>query len=204
MNRENDMAKEDPRVTAKKKRFLLELFNIEQGSPGWQGIALRDATVSALQRNPIYSPGTSHARRKEFRDAWGVVLTKIAAEYEHGMKDRAQFEDDILRLQKEMNAQFRPMLQTASTRCDPGFRISHAQKSLSLFLKHYWCHNHIDEPPACPVDRMMLTEAKAPYSKRTWTSVNTMDGYREQLGYLEKAGNDDGETVAVWELLKFR
>lgn len=51
---------------------------------------------------------------------------------------------------------------------------------------------------------MMLTWAKAPYSMRTWTSVNTMDNYRRQLGYLDEAARAAGQSVAVWELLAFK
>jgi hypothetical protein len=42
---------------------------------------------------------------------------------------------------------------------------------------------------------MMLTWAKAPYSVRTWTSVNTMDNYRRQLGYLDEVARAAGQRA---------
>ena len=120
------------------------------------------------------------------------------------MKDRAGFEKDVLRLQAAMNARFRPILQPKSSRYPPGFRVAHSQKSLSLLLKHYWCHGKIQEPPACPVDRLILTIAGTPYSLRTWTTVNTMEKYRAQLASLEGAASAARQSVAVWELLEFK
>jgi hypothetical protein len=197
------MAKEDPRVIAKKKAFL-ELFGITPGSPGWELVATNDAIGSAVKRNPTYSEGTSNAQRREFRDAWSGELTTIAGEYVQSMKNRAEFESDVLRLRNSMDDRYRPILNAGSATCEPGFRVAHAQKSLSLMLKHYWCHGRIEEPPACPVDRLMLKEADAPYGWRTWTSVNTLDDYRHQLGYLDRAARVGGESVAVWELLAFK
>ena len=56
-------------------------------------------------------------------------------------------------------------------------------------------------PPACPVDRLMLTHAKAPYGLRTWTSTNDVARYRQQLECLRTAAN--GKDLAVWELVEF-
>lgn len=86
-----------------------------------------------------------------------------------------------------MNERFRRILQPPDERYAPGFRVAHSQKSLSLLLKHYWCHGRIEEPPVCPVDRIILGIAKAPYAKRGWMTANTLDTYREQIGYLEQA-----------------
>ena len=82
-----------------------------------------------------------------------------------------------------------------------GFRIAHAQKSLALYLKHLWCRGDLAMPPACPVDRLMLTHAKAPYGLRTWTSTNDVARYRLQLECLRTAAN--GKALAVWELVEF-
>jgi hypothetical protein len=128
----------------------------------------------------------------------------IAREYVTRVKSRKGYETDVLKLQKRMNDRFGPILQTKTSRCEPGFRVSHAQKSLSLVLKHYWCHSRIEEPPACPVDRLILTVADAPFWSRTWTSVNTIEEYRLQIGILDQAAADAGQSVAVWELLNFK
>ena len=136
--------------------------------------------------------------------SWRDELIDIGDEYIKAMKDRAGFEKDVLRLQAAMNARFRPILQPKSPRYPPGFRIAHSQKSLSLLLKHYWCHGKVQEPPVCPVDRLILTTADAPYNLRTWTTVNTMEKYRAQLASLDAAASAAGQSVAVWELLEFK
>jgi hypothetical protein len=189
---------------ADKQNVFIRMFGSVRGNGGWQSKALSDATNSALQRNPTYTPGTTTQQAHRFRDSWKDELVVIADEYVGRVKDRSGFEDDVVRLQKAMNDRYGPILQHISSRCDPGFRISHAQKSLSLVLKHYWCHGKIEEPPSCPVDRLILTIAGATSNLRTWTSVNTMHAYRDQINFLDQAALAAGESVAVWELLNFK
>jgi hypothetical protein len=193
----------DDEVQAKMLVFL-GMFGAVPGSPDWQSKALSDALNSVVQHNPTYTPGTTASGRVLFRAAWRKELTGIGDEYIQSMKDRTAFESDILRLQAVMNAQFHQILQPVDPRYAHGFRVSHAQKSLSLLLKHCWCHGRIEEPPACPVDRVILTKARAPYDKRTWMTANTMEAYRDQIGYLDSAAAAAGQTVAVWELLQFK
>jgi hypothetical protein len=67
------------------------------------------------------------------------------------------------------------------------FRIAHAQKSLSLLLKHYWCNNAMSEPPLCPIDRRILLIAEARHAQAKWTDIDTMNDYRAKLAMLNVA-----------------
>jgi hypothetical protein len=194
--------KED--AVAKGKTSFLGIFGELPGSVDWQSTALRDSLLSSLQRNPTYTPGTTDADKAEFRSVWRQRLIDLADEYAHATKDRKGFESDVVGLQTAMDGQFRSILQPLSSTYPSGFRVAHAQKSLSLMLKHSWCNGFTTEPPACPVDRLILTVANAPYGNRTWTSVNTVAQYREQLGFLDRAAEGAGQSLAVWELLNFK
>jgi hypothetical protein len=97
----------------------------------------------------------------------------------------------------------RVFYQTVHKGYGAGFRIAHAQKSLSLVLKHYWCNNVIAEPPCCPVDRRILTIAGDRQPK--WTDLDHMNDYRTKLGILRCAAQRDpvGPSLAEWELVNF-
>ena len=86
----------------------------------------------------------------------------VTSGYLGATKDRVNFEKDIVALQQALDARFGHLLRPTQKGYVAGFRVSHAQKSLSLLLKHAWCHGLMDEPPSCPVDRLILTAADAP------------------------------------------
>ena len=88
----------------------------------------------------------------------------------------------------------------------PGFRIAHAQKSLSLTLKHFWCNDEMDEPPCCPVDRRILTIAGATPSAAKWTDLDSLNAYHEKLERLRTASANSviqPISLAQWELYAF-
>ncbi len=39
-----------------------------------------------------------------------------------------------------------------------GYKYGVAQKLLNLTLKYYWCLDWVEEPPHCPVDRIIIDE----------------------------------------------
>ena len=85
-----------------------------------------------------------------------------------------------------------------------GFKISVAQKSLSLALKHSWVHGAIDLPPVCPVDRIILNEASKITGRswyKNWTEVNEIEDYESHVALLVEAA--EFRSIAAWELLTF-
>jgi hypothetical protein len=192
-----------PEVIVKQAAFLA-LVKVSPGIANWKPSALGDALGSSLKRNPTYTRTTRWRHRSDFRQAWRDELLNIFVGYRAGTKSRAEFESDVVVLQTNLNSQFGHLLRPTRRGYQHGFRIAHAQKSLSLLLKHAWCHGLMDEPPACPVDRTILSMTPAPEHLRTWTKVNTLEIYREQLEYLDAAAAHAGQSTAIWELMEFK
>ena len=81
------------------------------------------------------------------------------------------------------------------------YKVSHAQKSLSLFLKYLWCYGLKDTPPACPIDRQILQEAKTAdrsITLKNWTSLDSKEDYEQLLNALNKWA--DSTSIAEKEL----
>ena len=96
-------------------------------------------------------------------------------------------------------------LTTGQDRSEHGYRIAHAQKSLSLVLKHMWCHGFLtDPPPVCVIDSIILRAAAARGAGThavTWTRVASLKAYREHLAICQRAAG--GHNIAIWELFIF-
>lgn len=82
------------------------------------------------------------------------------------------------------------------------YRIAHAQKSLSLVVKHLWAHGLLPEPPLCPVDRRIL-KAADPRTRIRWTCIDSMQEYNDAIAKLRKAADSQATALAVWELQIF-
>lgn len=88
----------------------------------------------------------------------------------------------------------------------PGFRVAHAQKSLALLLKHYWCLGQAATPPCCPLDRRVLQAAGSSAAEAKWTHIDALDDYRRKIALLEAAADRDTRGplgLAEWELITF-
>jgi len=84
------------------------------------------------------------------------------------------------------------------------FRLSHAQKSLSVYCKHLWCMCKMGEPATCPVDRGILRAVYPRQDVPLWTEVDKIDTHKEQLRRLQDGADAKGQSLAVWELLTFQ
>ncbi len=85
-----------------------------------------------------------------------------------------------------------------------GFKLSVAQKCLSLALKHAYAHGVIGRPPVCPVDRIVLNAASSVTGRPwrvNWTDVNKIEEYDRHFDLLNEAAGFRG--IADWELLRF-
>jgi hypothetical protein len=72
-------------------------------------------------------------------------------------------------------------------------------------LKHLWCHQLLPEnaePPACPVDRLMLNKVR-PRHGINWTQIATMADYDTAFGYIADAATACTMTPAAYELFTF-
>jgi hypothetical protein len=104
-----------------------------------------------------------------------------------------------------MNNQFGGLFNNTGGRYEQGFRVSHSQKSISVYLKHLWCLGMIETPPFCPVDRSVLCLVNYPYPR--WCFVNCINLYKNQVAAIVAGKNNnplyDGDSIAVWELFEF-
>jgi hypothetical protein len=182
---------------------FLALYNPDRSVKG----AEKDALKSAAQHNSLYATGVTERDRCLVRAEWKRLLNDAAKKYE-SLVSVDEYEGDIENLCKTMNTKFKRLFRSErhpKFGYDHGFRVSHAQKSLSVFLKHRWCLNdNIKEPPQCPVDARVLKAAGARNQETRWTYVNTIEEHRTKIALLTACATGSGLRLAVWELVAFQ
>jgi hypothetical protein len=182
-------------------RFLRG-FGPDAGESVAQTRAFQDAIASALGKNALYAPAATVAQRHEVSAGWKRMLEDLAAEYAQPASAE-KYEEDLVRLQAHMNRGFGQHFRQArhpKFGYEPGFRISHAQRSLGLVLKHFWCLGLIPMPPECPVDRPILVASRAGELNSKWTDVNSIASHQVKMGFIATAAKNEGLEVAEWEL----
>ena len=161
------------------------------------------AIKAAVERNPTYYKEITRTEVKEIHNIWSNLLMELFIKYskEQGSEE---FVKDIETLCDKMNnGSLKKLFNNSGKGLDNNypkrFRVSHAQKSLSVFLKHMWCITEdMPMPPACPIDRRILQEAKI---YEPWTKLDCIKTYKEWLNKIANlAGN---EPLAKWELVKW-
>ena len=82
--------------------------------------------------------------------------------------------------------------------------IGHSQKLINLLLKYYWCSGLMkNEPPHCPIDRVILSKAKIKDNGRipSWTKIKSIEVYKKYINELKIIAKP--KSLAVWELESF-
>jgi len=184
-----------------KKKEFLNRYN----PSGTIDKAIARSIAAAVQHNSLYRPNITRKGKEPVICAWGEFLKSLIPTYEKA-RTVADYDSDILKLKMCMNQLFPVAFYTVlhpKYNTDPGFRISHAQKSISVFLKHLWCMGLIVTPPQCPVDSIILRLAGKRYPDTNWGYVNTIKDHGIKIGYLLAAQNNSVQPLAEWELEKF-
>ncbi len=184
-------------MEAKKKEFLRRYSKFDDMNID---LAARNSIKAALQRNAIYSKKATKNCREKIRESWKKKLHKIGKEFYKKEINIEEYESKVKNLKKEMNGDFGDLLYNESI-YDKGFRISHSQKSISLYLKYLWCMGEVGKPSVCPVDRTILKKSKS--KNITWCYVNSIEEHQEKFGQIEKNAKLEGMSVAEWELKNF-
>ncbi|MCK5800494.1 MAG: hypothetical protein KAI47_25070 [Deltaproteobacteria bacterium] len=165
--------------------------------------AIDSGIAAASQHNVLYSKSCSVEKKKEIKYRWCIFLTSLIDRYK-GVVSVAKYEQDITRLKSQMNKEFRDGFRDdGNSSLEPGFRISHAQKSISVFLKHMWCMGKVHTPPQCPVDRVVLIKAGLSGNNAGWTHVNSIKEHRVKVGFLIEAMTTKDGSLSEWELRSF-
>lgn len=164
-------------------------------------MALKNAMASATRRNRLYKKGiTNEEYRKAYNevyDLWPSLLYDAANEYiEHeGMINVDFIVKQIINIKNKMSHIENTI-----------FKLSHAQKSLSVFLKYLWCYGVIVEPPICPIDAKVLGKVSVVnplFKDIIWTNLDDVITYRRILVSLMNLAKSKELTLAKWELIEF-
>jgi hypothetical protein len=169
----------------KKKIAFLRRYN----KPRNVDTAISMAIAASVQHNSLYDKNISPPGKNYIREQTIDV-----------------YESDIESLKLNMNKKFAELfLKTPHPKYnyDPGFRISHSQKSISVYLKHLWCMDLIHKPPQCPVDAKILKIAGCKYPDTKWGYVNSIEVHRKKILLLQEKAGDTNQHISEWELMQF-
>jgi len=147
---------------------------------------------ASVQRANLYAPN-SELHRSEFRAAIiAYADDNLIPQYQSTVSSKAH-ERNILKLSKHGTAIGGGILQAT------GYKLGVAQKLLNLQLKYLWCCGSIEEPPHCPIDRVIIN--KTPLRNQVnWTAMVRIDEYRVVIHALENEAKLVGKSLAQWEL----
>jgi hypothetical protein len=190
-----------PEELKEEKDTFIRRYNIERTRQR----ATQAGIVAASQHNSLYRYGLPPDAKVPVREYWENRLNEIAAKYASPV-GVPEYEEDIQSLKRTMNALFADRFRSdrhPRFGYDPGFRISHAQKSLSVCLKHLWCMGEIETPPQCPVDSVILRAVGLSYPQTRWACINSIDEHRERIDALSRYADRAGLKLAEWELVTF-
>ena len=171
-------------IESRKKLFLKKYYpsrSIEK--------ALSGAIKASVQHNSLYADNTDEKDKIKIRKEWKKLLDKFSKKYEFSQTVEI-YENDIIQLKEIMNEKFSMFFRNTKHpkyKYDTGFRISHSQKSLSIFLKFLWCAGEIKTPPQCPVDAVILGMAGKKYPDKKWGFVNSIEIHQEKISWIENA-----------------
>jgi hypothetical protein len=151
------------------------------------------AISAAVQRNKIYTT-KDYSLRAEIRKQWATELKNIAERVKAESMDEQAYLNQVLDLKKILNSRF----------SDVDFRISHSQKSISVYLKHLWCLGDLNTPPQCPVDRIILTKIGVNYDDRKWGYVDSIEEHMRKYELIKEFAQSKGfDSTSEWELIAF-
>lgn len=185
-----------------RKRAFIRRYN----TSGTVTEACSRAVTAASQRNVLYREHLSAGEHRCVRSGWEAFLSEAIQKYDRPGVTDDEYERDIAAMAERMNEDFGSAFRSvphSRYRYETGFRISHAQKSIAVALKHLWCLDQAATPPQCPVDSIVLRAAGLHYPHTRWAYVNSIAEHRILVSHLRQAADLRGLEVAVWELMEF-
>jgi hypothetical protein len=189
-------------MTTTRLSHLQQEFLGRTNPPRTRQRALAAGIAAASQHNVLYRAGVEASAKREVRDGWLARLDELALRYARP-RSATDYEHDVEWLWRDMNSQFAAAFyrqRHPRYGYDPGFRISHAQKSLSIVLKHLWCLGEVAMPPQCPVDSVVLRRVGLRYPNTRWAYVNSIEDHRSKIQSLEEKAHEAELPLAEWEL----
>ncbi len=151
------------------------------------------AINGSLQHSGTYIKGKDIDKRKEeFRASLRKQLRSKSKEYEEGQVREEDHIANIQNLSLDLSKNYSEIL------VGDEFRIGIAQKALNLYLKYCWARGIIEEPPHCPIDRIVLEKVRC--SHVNWTQICKIEEYKTLIDKVRKEAEAQGQTLARWEL----
>jgi hypothetical protein len=170
-----------------------------------QQVAFDKAWGAALQHNALYAAncGPTDQRRRDLKNFVQKFINNRINIDELLLNPMTQEEylATITELKTLANQEFGDCFRPE------GYRISHAQKVLGVYMKHLWCMGQIQTPPQCPIDRnILVTISQYPQYRRfrnlTWTDINDLNVHCEIIAAIQAIA--PAQQIADWELLNFQ
>ena len=152
----------------------------------------------SVSRNPTYSGDISYNDKHKIRNYWKSLLLDFYDKNKQVKISREVFFDYVNIIKRKMNSKYSSAFKCNTNGYDNGFRLAHAQKSLSVFLKHLWCMGKMGEPPFCPIDGIILNNVLK--KKKAWTKLNDTNTYETYIRYIDSAVGTT-MSVAEWEYI---
>ena len=149
--------------------------------------------AAASQRANIFPKNISDEERRSLRNNLKLTLFKILDQFiaKEQISDNILIKKIILLVEKHRSNNFR-------------FNVGHSQKLINISLKYYWCMGWLkNEPPHCPIDRIILTKAGIKVDGKTpsWTKMDNIEDYKSYIKELKNISSP--KTIATWELDTF-
>lgn len=191
----------DEETLQKLKRAFLDSYDPPRGATTPKQIALANAIITAVRRNPTYSRDITLLQKSEAVNFWKEEIEKRGEKYLQTPQAIETYTNDVLEMRAAINKKFAGVLQNSVS---SGIRIAHCQKSLSIYLKYMWCQGiSTATPPACPIDRVVLTHCGI--FDIAWTRLDKVDEFNNILKQIESTKNTSvcHSSIAEWELCIF-
>lgn len=161
--------------------------------------AARNSINASVARNKTYRSGVSKHEREEMRDSWIQYL--IDWDFER-ITEWKEWEGAILELRSMMNEEFPSVWLN-------NFRISHAQKSLSVFWKYKYCRcialgQICPAPVSMPLDRIVQNRSALPINEIiSWGAIDSIEKYTKQIEKISRRVNRRVDELFNWEIENF-
>lgn len=159
------------------------------------GLLTINATLSTRgKNNPVYESSVKSHQKSKPKKAIRNVLSDLEQKYIKSPSSEEHTKyiaDTAARLTKDIGKYLH----------NNRFRIGIAQKLINLHLKYLWCSGVIQEPPHCPIDGIIRDAANLEYN---WIISDDIEDYKAAIESLNQISQTRNETLAQWELRKFR
>lgn len=148
---------------------------------------------ASVQRIKTYKDNVKDSDKLKFKNK---IINFLDTEIIPNYKNRVSEKDHLNNI---LNLKYKADNFKNNFLHENNFNIGKSQKLLNLSLKYFWVNNWIMKPPHCPIDSIVLHNAKIKNIK--WTKINSIDEYIKIIEDIKLFINDS--DIANWELENF-